>query len=67
MATTIGDAVSRMRNVLKAVKEDPFLTDRFIYSVLSKYSKMLIRRQDNENKIMRFQSLFEPLDRKTHV
>jgi len=61
MATTIGDAVSRIRNVLKGVKEDPFITDRFIYSVLSKYSKMLIRRQDNENKIMRFQSLFEPL------
>ena len=59
--TTIGDTVSRMRNVLKAVKEDPFLTDRFIYSVIIKYAKMLIRRQDNENKIMRFQSLFKVL------
>ena len=26
--TTIGEAVSRVRNTLKAVKEDPFLTDR---------------------------------------
>lgn len=59
--TTIGDAISRVRNVLKAVKEDPFVTDRFIFSILSKYAKMLIRRQDNENKIMRFQSLFVAL------
>jgi hypothetical protein len=59
--TTIGDSISRMRNALKAVKEDPFITDRYIYSVINKYAKLLIRRQDNENKIMRFQSLFEPL------
>jgi len=25
--TTVGEAISRVRNVLKAVKEDPFLTD----------------------------------------
>jgi hypothetical protein len=58
---TIGESISRVRNVLKAVKEDPFLTDRFIYSVIIKYAKMLIRRQDNESKIMRFQSLFDVL------
>jgi hypothetical protein len=58
---TIGDTVSRVRNTLKAVKEDPFLTDRFIFSVVIKYAKMLIRRQDSENKIMRFQSLFDVL------
>ena len=59
--TTIGDTISRVRNVVKGVKEDAFLTDRFIYSLVLKYGKMLIRRQDNENKIMRFQSLFEKL------
>jgi len=59
--TTIGDSVSRVRNVVKGVKEDAFLTDRFVYSLISKYTKLLIRRQDNENKIMRFQSLFEVL------
>jgi hypothetical protein len=58
---TIGESVSRVRNVLKAVKEDPFLTDRFIYSIIIKYAKVLIRRQDNEDKIMRFQSLFDVL------
>jgi hypothetical protein len=61
MATTIGDTVSRIRNIVKGVKEDAFLTDRFLYSLVLKYAKLYIRRQDTENKIMRFQSLFEPL------
>jgi len=59
--TTIGDTVSRLRNIVKGVKEDAFLTDRFLYSLVLKYAKSLIKRQDNENKIMRFQSLFEKL------
>tara|TARA_R110000868_G_scaffold73869_1_gene213768 strand:- start:260 stop:934 length:675 start_codon:yes stop_codon:yes gene_type:complete len=59
--TTIGETISRVRNVLKAVKEDPFMTDRFIYSVIIKYAKVLIRRQDNEDKIFQFTSLFKDL------
>lgn len=58
---TIGDSISRVRNVLKAVKEDPFLTDRFIASMIMKYAKLLIKRQDDANKIMRYQSLFDVL------
>lgn len=61
MSTTIGDTTSRLRNLVKGVKEDAFLTDRFLYSLVLKYGKLLIKRQDNENKIMRFQSLFEKL------
>lgn len=61
MATTIGDTISRVRNIVKGVKEDAFLTDRFLYALILKYAKLYIRRQDSENKIMRFQSLFEPL------
>ena len=59
--TTIGETVSRVRNLVKGVKEDAFLTDRLIYSLILKYAKLLIRRQDTENKIMRFQSLFQKL------
>lgn len=59
MATTIGEATSRIRNVLKAVKEDPFLTDRFLYSLLMKYGKLLIRRQQNEGKIYGHSGLFK--------
>jgi hypothetical protein len=59
--TTINEAVSRLRNTIKAVKEDVFMTDRYIYSVIIKYAKLLIRRQDNENKIFKIQSLFKTL------
>ena len=41
--TTIAEAISRVRNTLKAVKEDPFLTDRQIYFLLSKYAKTLMK------------------------
>jgi len=58
---TIGESVSRVRGMVKGVKEDTFLTDRFLYSIIIKYGKLLIKRQDNENKILRFQSLFEVL------
>lgn len=61
MSTTVRESISRVRNLVKSVKEDAFLTDRFLYSLISKYSKLLIKRQDNENKIMRFQSLFETI------
>jgi hypothetical protein len=59
--TTIREAISRIRNVFKLVNEDAFLTDRFIYSLLIKHSKTLIRRQDVENKLMQYDSLFETL------
>lgn len=58
---TISDTISRVRNLLKSVKEDAFLTDRMIYSVILKYGKLYVQRQDNQNKIMRFQTLFEVL------
>lgn len=61
MATTIGEATSRLRNVLKAVKEDPFITDRFLYSLIMKYAKLLIRRQENERKIYGHIALFKDL------
>src|ERR1035437_3682948 len=61
MSTTRGESISRIRNIIKAVKKDPFLTDRFLYSLIIKYAKSLIKRQDNESKIMKFQSLFVPI------
>jgi len=59
--TSIRESISRIRNVFKLVSEDAFITDRYIYSVLLKYAKALIRRQDNENKLMQYDSLFETL------
>jgi len=59
--TTVGDSISRVRNILKAVKEDPFVTDRFIFSMIMKYAKLFIKKQDDADKIKRFQSLFQVL------
>ena len=60
--TTIGEVISRVRNQLKAVKTDAFLTDRFIYSLISKHGKWLLKREDSQNKIMAFSSIMQTLD-----
>jgi len=57
--TTVGEAISRVRNTLKAVKEDAFLTDRTIYSLLLKYAKTLIKREDNQFRLMKISSIFK--------
>jgi hypothetical protein len=59
--TTIGEAISRVRNTLKAVKEDAFLTDRTIYFSLMKYALTLIKREDNQNRLMKISSIFQVL------
>lgn len=59
--TTIGETVSRVRNILKSVKEDSFITDRFIFSVINKYAKLFIKRQDDQSKIIKYESLFRVL------
>jgi hypothetical protein len=59
--TTIGEAISRVRNTLKAVKEDPFLTDRTIYFSLIKYAQTLIKREDNQFKLMKMSQIFKVL------
>jgi hypothetical protein len=61
MGLTIGESISRIRNVMKGVNEDAFLTDRLIYSIVTKYAKLSIRKQQVLNKILSFQSLFVPL------
>lgn len=58
---TIGEAVSRLRNIIKAVKQDADMTDRFIYSLIMKHGKLLMRRQDALNKILKLVSLFQTL------
>lgn len=55
------DTISRIRNLVKGVKQDAFLTDRFLYSLAIKYAKLYLKRLDDQNKIMRFQSLFVTL------
>lgn len=59
--TTIGESISRVRNLVKAAKQDAFMTDRFIYSLIVKYAKLLIKRQDALNIRLKFASLFRTL------
>lgn len=59
--TSIGEAISRVRNTLKAVKEDPFLTDRVIYSSIIKYGQTLLKREDNQFRLMKISSIFQVL------
>lgn len=59
--TTIGEAISRVRNTLKTVKEDPFLTDRVIYYSLIKYGQTLLKREDNQFRLMKISTIFQVL------
>jgi hypothetical protein len=59
--TTIGETVSRVRGTVKGEYEDALLTDRYIWSVITKYAKAYIRRQDTMKKLLKFRSFFVPL------
>jgi hypothetical protein len=59
--TTIGQAITRVRAAVKAVKEDPFLTDRNIYFALIKYGETLLKREDNQYKLMKMSSIWTDL------
>ena len=59
--TTIGEAVSRLRGLIKAESNDSFVTDRYLYSLILKYAQMLMRRQDHTNKLMKFSAVWQTL------
>ena len=59
---TINDVVSRVRNQIKAVRQDSFVTDRMIYSFVVKNAKWLMRREDKANKLMAFSSVVQTMD-----
>ena len=58
---TIADVVSRIRGQVKAESQDAFTTDRYIYSLIQKFSQVLMRRQDFANKLMKFNSIWKTL------
>jgi len=59
--TTIGESISRVRGILKGTNEDSFLTDRFVYSIISKYAKVILRKQQLQNQLMKHDDLFQML------
>lgn len=58
---TIGEFISRIRNLIKGVKQDAFLTDRFLYSLIRKHAGWLLKREDGASKLTRINSIFQTL------
>ena len=56
----IGESTSRVRNVVKAVKQDAFVTDRFIYSLIIKYAKLAMKRYQI-NQMIGFNAFFKTI------
>jgi len=54
----INEVISRIRGQVKAEVQDAFVTDRYIYSLVTKYGKLLMRRQDFANKLMKYNSIW---------
>jgi hypothetical protein len=59
---TIGDVISRIRSQVKAVKQDAFITDRMIYSIVIKHAKWLMKREDSKNKLLVFSGVIQTMD-----
>lgn len=58
---TIGESVSRLRGIIKANNIDAFVTDRFLYSLVVKYSHSIIRRDNVLNTIINFNSIIKTI------
>ncbi len=60
--TRIGDVTSRIRTSVKAVRQDSFMTDQYIYSLFLKYAATVVKRADERGRLLPFASIFETLD-----
>ncbi|NQY43540.1 MAG: hypothetical protein HRT87_09385 [Legionellales bacterium] len=58
---TVGSVISRIRNQVKAETQDAFVTDRYIHSLIIKFALVLMRRQDNMNRLTKFNSIWKSL------
>lgn len=59
---TIGDVISRLRSQIKATRQDAFVTDRMIYSIVIKHAKWLMKREDSKNKLLVFSGVIQTMD-----
>lgn len=58
----IGQMCSQVRNILKANKQDSFLTDLEIYILFKKHVSPIMKRLDEKGTLTKFSSVFETLD-----
>lgn len=56
---TRGYIISRIKGLIKANNKDAFITDRFVYSIIRKYTPFLMKREDGKNNLMKFEGLFQ--------
>ena len=62
MVTTVAEAISRIRNQIKSVNIDAFVTDRYIYSLMLKHISWLIKREDDKGVLRKYSNIFHTLD-----
>ncbi len=59
---TISVVTSRLRSLIKAERQDSWVTDKFLYSIFRKHAALSIKRLDEKKRLMAFNSIFETLD-----
>jgi len=62
MVATVSEAISRIRNQIKSVNIDAFVTDRYIFSLILKHVSWLIKREDDKGILRKYNSIFHTLD-----
>lgn len=60
--TRVGDVCSRIRGLIKADRQDSFITDKYLYSLFLKYAAVRIKQLDDKGRLYAFSSIFETLD-----
>lgn len=62
MVTTVSEAISRIRNQIKSVNVDAFVTDRYIFSLILKHISWLLKREDDKGVLRKYSNIFHTLD-----
>lgn len=60
MNVSIREAISQLKTANKAVNSDSRLTNKFLYSLISKHRDYLIKETQNKFKLLRLNYLFQP-------
>jgi len=56
---TVGEVISRIKESVKALTNDAFVTDRYVFSLLYKYAAMVLRQQDNRSNLKMINSMYQ--------
>jgi len=62
MVAKVSEAISRIRNQIKSVNIDAFVTDRYIFSLILKHISWLIKREDDKGTLRKYNNIFHTLD-----